>query len=366
MMNMNNRVLVGMSGGVDSSVAAFLLSDKGYDVTGVTIAPFNLGDKYSKYYNDKGCNKKSNIEDAKKVCDLLGIVHRVVDYSEVFHQNVADYFLNEYLAGRTPNPCVQCNPIIKWGKLMETAKELDCYYIATGHYAKIICENDDYYLQKANDSSKDQTYFLWKLSNQQLSKTLFPLGDLNKTDTRRIAKENGLTVFDKAESQEVCFIPDNDYRSFLELMVGDNNKLPGKGNVIFMNKVIGEHSGYPFYTIGQRKGLGVTYKEPLYVKKIITESNEVIVGRHGELYNNGLIAGKVNLRVEESFLSKPRLLFVKVRYKDPGCMALCSLTESGKLKVVFPDQIRAITPGQSVVIYDEEKLIAGGVIEEWF
>ena len=365
-MEKNSRVLVGMSGGVDSSVTAALLIDMGYEVIGVTIAPFNLGKEYTEHYQAKSCFKKSSIEDARKVCDSLKIEHLVVDYSETFHQNVAEYFLEEYLAGRTPNPCVQCNPIIKWGKLLETANELGCYYISTGHYANIIEDNGNYFLEKATDTTKDQTYFLWKLTNDKLKRTLFPLGKYNKTETRKIARDKNLSVFNKAESQEVCFIPDNDYRNYLELMTKDKQNLPGEGNVIFMNKVLGTHSGYPFYTIGQRKGLGVTYKEPLYVKKIVPESNEVIVGRHGELFNNGLIAGNINLRVSIDFFAKPTNLFVKVRYKDPGCMAICSIIEEDKLKIEFPDQIRAITPGQSVVIYKENRLIAGGIIEEWF
>jgi tRNA-specific 2-thiouridylase len=363
-MKKNKRVLVGMSGGVDSSCSAAVLLDMGLEVIGVTIAPFNLGEEYTEHYQSKGCITKSNIADAQKVCESLNIEHIIVDYSDTFHDNVAKYFIDEYLAGRTPNPCVQCNPVIKWGKLMETADKLGCYYVSTGHYANILIENEEYFLEKALDSSKDQTYFLWKLTNEQLKRTIFPLGKLKKTETRKIAKDKNLTVFDKQESQEVCFIPDNDYRSFIELMT--NEELPGEGNIIFMNKVAGTHSGYPFYTVGQRKGLGVTYKEPLYVKRIDPNNNEIIVGRQGELFNDGLIAGNINLRINREYFIDPKELFVKVRYKDPGCMALCSITNENKIRVEFPDQIRAITPGQSVVIYKENKLIAGGVIEKWF
>lgn len=360
------KVLVGMSGGVDSSVTATLLKDKGYEVIGVTIAPFDLGDKYSAYYGSKGCLKKTNLKDAADVCTDIGIEHIIVDYSNYFREYVADFFVKEYLNGRTPNPCVQCNPIIKWGKLMETANELGCHYISTGHYANILNDNGYYYLTKARDGKKDQTYFLWKLTNEQLSRTLFPLGNYTKQEIRSIAKEKKLKVFRKAESQEICFIPDNDYHSFIELYSDEGHSLPGEGNIIFMNQVVGTHKGYPFYTIGQRKGIGVTYKEPLYVKKIEPETNQVIVGRQGELFNNGLIATNVNLHKYKEELTEPMKFTVKVRYKDPGNLAICQITNNGKLKVEFPDQIRAITPGQSVVMYEDDLLVGGGIIEDWF
>ena len=365
-MNKEKRVLVGMSGGVDSSVSAALLKDQGYEVIGITIAPFDLGKEYMEHYTAKGCLGKTNLDDAAQVCEDLGIKHIIVDYSNTFKTNVAEYFIEEYLAGRTPNPCVQCNPVIKWGKLLETADDLECSHIATGHYAKIEKDNSKYILKKAKDRRKDQTYFLWKLTSKQLARTIFPLGHLTKTETRKIAEEKELKIFKKQESQEVCFIPDNDYRNFLELFAGSSRKLPGEGNIIFMNQVAGTHKGYPFYTIGQRKGLGVTYKEPLYVKRIDAEENQVIVGRQGELFNDGLLATGVNLHRYRDELAEPKEFIVKIRYKDPGNNALCSITGDGKLKVEFPSQTRAITPGQSVVMYEDETLIGGGIIEEWF
>lgn len=365
-MNKEKRVLVGMSGGVDSSVSAALLKDDGYEVIGITIAPFDLGKEYMEHYIAKGCLRKTNLEDAAQVCETIGIDHKIVDYSHTFKDKVADYFIEEYLAGRTPNPCVQCNPVIKWGKLLETADILSCSHIATGHYAKIENDNSNYFLKKAKDRRKDQTYFLWKLTNEQLARTIFPLGNLTKAETRKIAEEKRLKIFKKEESQEVCFIPDNDYRNFLDLFAGGSTKLPGEGNIIFMNQVVGTHKGYPFYTIGQRKGLGVTYKEPLYVKKIDADENQVIIGRQGELYNDGLFASEINLHKYHDKLSEPMELTVKIRYKDPGTQAICSITDSGKLKVEFPEQTRAITPGQSVVLYDGETLVGGGIIEEWF
>jgi tRNA-specific 2-thiouridylase len=270
---MSDKVIVGLSGGVDSAVAAALLQQDGYDVVGVTISPFNLGEYYSKYEKDSGCTIKASVLDAQNICKALGIPHYTVDFSDTFKENVVDYFIQEYLDGRTPNPCVKCNPIIKWGELLKFADKLGAKYLATGHYARTRFDEElkRYVLMRGTDRTKDQSYFLWKLSQEQLSRTIFPLGNMNKENTRAIAKEFGLPVYNKPESQEVCFIADDDYHNFLTRTVDDIDSIVGEGDIVFEGKVIGRHKGYPFYTIGQRKGLGISYKEPLYVLGIDAE-----------------------------------------------------------------------------------------------
>ncbi|MFC2132102.1 tRNA 2-thiouridine(34) synthase MnmA [Bacteroidota bacterium] len=356
-----NRVLVGMSGGVDSSAAAGLLLEKGYEVTGVTIEPFYFYDYYKHLTQH---NPKGSIDDAKEVCDKLGIQHLVVDYFDYFKKNVVDYFINEYLEGRTPNPCVKCNPIIKWGKLIQTADEEGAKYISTGHYA--IVEHDEglerYILKKGKDFLKDQSYFLWGLSQKQLARTIFPLGKIAKPGTRKHAERMGLRIHDKSESQEVCFIPDNDYHNFLRQAIPDIDEKIGPGDILFNGRVVGKHKGYPYYTIGQRKGIGVTYKDALYVKKINPDNNTIEVDINEAILSNSLVAHSVNL-IKYDKLNHPGKFMAKIRYRDKGSEAFCSILEDGRLKVDFAGSKRAITPGQSVVMYEGNDLVGGGIIE---
>ncbi|MFH1052228.1 MAG: tRNA 2-thiouridine(34) synthase MnmA [bacterium] len=355
------KVLVGMSGGVDSSVAAGLLLKQGYEVIGVTIEPFYF---YDYYKNNEKQNPKGSINDAKTTCSRLGIEHFVVDYFDFFKSTVVDYFIEEYLSGRTPNPCAKCNPLIKWGKLLQTADEFGAKYIATGHYAKIDFDTiqNRFLLKKGKDSFKDQSYFLWGLTQEQLSRTLFPLSDLTKDETRNIAKSMGFKNFNKTDSQEVCFIADNNYHKFLRCSIPDVDKKIGQGNILFRGKVLGKHQGYPFYTIGQRKGIGITYKDALYVKKINPADNTIEVDIEGNLFSKSLILNSVNV-IKYSKFDEDKIYNVKIRYKDPGSPAKCKIIDNHKLLIEFFDEKRAVTPGQSAVLFEGDDLVAGGVID---
>ena len=355
---MKKRVLVAMSGGVDSSVAAALLLEKGYDAVGVTMDPFFFSD----VYDESKVDLNKNIEDAKKVCEKLGIEHLTVNFFETFKETVVDYFINEYLEGRTPNPCAICNPRIKWGKLLELADKLGFDYLATGHYARIALNEleNRYYVVKGADANKDQSYFLWKLNQSQLSRTLFPLGEQDKERTRKMARELGLNISEKKESQEICFILDGDYRTFLRKKVPDLESRIGEGDIIFRGKKIGMHKGYPFYTIGQRRGLGVSHEKPLYVKKIDARNNALIVETADNLYSDEATLSDFNLQ-KSSSLDPNKIYTVKIRYRDPGGPARC-FAQGDVIKIKFIEAKKALTPGQSAAIYDGDSLIGGGVI----
>ncbi len=358
----NNKVLAGMSGGVDSSVAAAILLERGYDVIGATIAPFVTGAAENP---EKVVSRvKTSIDDAAEVCSKLGIPHYVFDFSEFFRRKVVDYFAAEYLKGRTPNPCVHCNPIIKWGLLLKEADSLGAAFIATGHYANVIFneESGRFFIRKGADNKKDQSYFLWKLTQNNLKRTIFPLGGMTKEETRKKAKNIGLDIHQKADSQEVCFIPEDDYRNFLRKILPDIDENIGKGKIIFQGKEAGTHSGFPFYTIGQRKGLGITHKCPLYVEKIISEENIVEVNEEIHLFKEKLTASNVNI---QKFASPPQKteFTAKIRYRDKGTPAFCKFMENGRIEVKFASPVRAVTPGQSVVLYDGKDIAAGGIID---
>ncbi len=361
----NKKVLVGMSGGVDSSVSAALLIEEGYDVSGLTITPFKIDDDCTVKLRERSCCSFKSVIDANDVCKKLGIEHYLIDLTEAFRKNIVEDFVNEYLAGRTPNPCVKCNPAIKWGGMLEKADSIGADFVASGHYAKVKhdTESGRFYLSKGDDFNKDQSYFLWKMSQEQLSRTIFPLGNLNKRETREIARRFDLTVHNKVDSQEVCFIPDNNYHGFLKKQLNREGRVIPKGDIMFDGNVIGKHSGYPFYTIGQRKGLGVSHSEALYVKNIIPEQNIVEVGTIEELFSKNLIAEEVNL-MKYSQLSDDKIYQVKIRYKDIGAEANCKLTEDGKMQINFLSNRKAITPGQTVVLYEDDDVVAGGVIKK--
>lgn len=364
---MKKKVLVAMSGGVDSSVAAALLKREGFEIIGATIEPVNLDEHYSGFSKENGCTTKGAVEDARMICDELGIRHLTVNFSKTFKENVIDYFIDDYMDGNTPNPCVACNPIIKWGELIKTADEHGADFIATGHYAKISqIENDGlkrFALIRGKDLHKDQSYFLWRLSQEQLARTIFPLGDIDKTKTRELAAEFNLSVQNKPESQEICFIADDDYRNFLRTAVPDIDDKIGKGDIVLDGKVLGKHDGYPFYTIGQRRGLGISYAEPLYVKDINPETNTIIVDVYNEILDSGCIADTVNF-MKYSGWQGEREFLVKIRYKHAGEEAICKLLDDGRLKVLFNEKIRAVTPGQSLVMYEGDVLVGGAVIRE--
>lgn len=347
------KVVIGMSGGVDSSVAAALLKEKGYEVIGLTMRLFN------------GETSLPDAEDdAKRICETLGIEHRVVDFTKEFEKYVIDYFTNEYRAGRTPNPCIVCNKHLKFDAMLKAAKELGADYIATGHYAKIEFneEKGRYLLKRAASEKKDQTYALFSLSQRQLSKTLMPLGELgNKEETRKIAEKLGLVTANKPDSMEICFIPDNDYVSFIEKRT--NIKMP-KGNFVDTEgNVLGQHNGIINYTIGQRKGLGVTFGKPMFVIKIDSETNNVTLGEKGCEFSKELFAKKLNFIPFET-LEEPIRVKAKIRYSAKEADALV-IPENDGARVLFDVPQRAVTPGQAVVFYDTDgnACIGGGIIE---
>lgn len=350
---MKKKVLLGMSGGVDSSVSAILLQKQGYEVIGCTMRLWEPKNK------EDGCCKNQAVYDAKKVCDQLGIPHDTIDCQEEFKNKVIDLFVQDYKEARTPNPCVECNKYLKFGTFYERAQELQCDYIATGHYACIEFSDkyQQYVLRKSKEEKKDQTYFLYTIPKEQLEHIIFPLQSYcDKGETRNIAEKNKLSVAQKKDSQEICFIPDNNYHSFLKTYGNFKND---DGNIILRDgKVLGQHQGLIHYTIGQRKGLGISYQEPLYVLELNQERNEVIVGTEKELYGKELFAKEINWLVWDS-LEKPIKCKAKVRYraKEADCMVY---PEGNKAKIVFDTRQKAITPGQSVVFYDEDGIVLGG------
>ncbi|MBU3741049.1 MAG: tRNA 2-thiouridine(34) synthase MnmA [Candidatus Kapabacteria bacterium] len=358
-----NRVIVGMSGGVDSSVAAGILVEQGYACIGITIKTYRYEDVGGNVGNDSSCCSLDGINDARRICMQLGIPHYTVDFSETFRANVIDYFIDDYMAGNTPNPCVRCNRTIKWREMLRKADSLGAEYIATGHYAMIMHDEQSgrRWIRRSPDAAKDQSYMLWSVEQELLGRTMFPLAGFTKPESRSEAERLGLDIAAKGESYEICFIPDNDYRRFLRDNVDDINDRVGSGPIILDGKVIGTHEGYPFYTVGQRKGLGVSHAEPLYVLNVLPQENAVVVGTEEKLYHRRLTAGDVNLQ-KYANLREPRQLMVKIRYKDAGCMATCHTDEDGTLHVEFAEPRPAITKGQSVVLYEGDDVVGGGII----
>lgn len=360
-----NRVIVGMSGGVDSSVAAGLLVEQGYDCIGITIKTYRYEDVGGNVGNDSSCCSLDGINDARRICLQLGVPHYTVDFSETFRANVIDYFIDDYMAGNTPNPCVRCNRTIKWREMLRKADSLGAEYIATGHYAIIMhdASTGRRWIRRSPDPQKDQSYMLWSVEQEHLGRTIFPLAGYTKPESRAQAERLQLDIAGKAESYEICFIPDNDYRRFLRDNVPDMDMTVGKGNIMLDGKVIGTHDGYPFYTIGQRKGLGIAHAEPLYVLDVLPTSNTVVVGREEELYHTSLTAHEVNLQ-KYADLRDPRELQVKIRYKDAGATAMCHTDEQGILHIQFNEPRPAITRGQSVVLYEGDDVVGGGIITD--
>ena len=354
------KLLLAMSGGIDSSVSALLLQGK-YEIVGATFRTFDSM-KESCIAREKGCCTIESIMEAKRFAQSLGIEHYIVDFRERFAETVISNFISEYLHGRTPNPCVVCNREIKWGVMLQKADELGCEYIATGHYARIMHENGRYFLRKGADLSKDQTYFLWRLSQDNLARTIFPLGEYTKDQIRAIADEKGFkALVKKRESQEICFVPDDDYRNFLRSQVPDIDDRIGEGDILSTSgKVLGRHKGFPFYTIGQRKGLNVAVGHPVFVTEINAEKNTVTLGEREDLMRSEIVVGDLNFMKYENLLS-PMKLECKIRYNSRGVE--CEARQDGdKLLISFAEPVSAPTPGQSAVLYEGDDVVVGGVI----
>jgi tRNA-uridine 2-sulfurtransferase len=356
----NITVVVAMSGGVDSSVAAALLKNEGYNLIGITMKTWGYDDFPLK---DSGCCSLEAIYNARNVATKLGIPHYTFDFTERFNETVIDNFIKEYMAGHTPNPCVLCNKTIKWGVLLDRAKELGADYIATGHYARVKKDESSgrYFISNSHDSNKDQTYALWQVSQEGLGMTLFPLGEYTKPETRKMAEILGLKTAHEPDSQEICFVPNNDYRELLEIrMPGIKEKLDN-GDIIYKDKKVGTHKGFPYYTIGQRRGINVSAGKPLYVTKIDSENNKIFVDDVEGLFNRSFIAKDINLMKYEK-LSGPVKVNVKIRYKDAGSPAVIEQISDTEIKVVFDEPKKSITPGQSAVFYEDDDVIGGGII----
>jgi len=355
---MKKIVAVAMSGGVDSSCALLKLKEEGYDVFGLTLKLFCYAEEE---LSPKSCCSLEAINHARNICISAGVSHMVVDAREIFSGEVIDYFVNSYIQGLTPNPCVVCNRKIKWEYLLQKALSLGADYLATGHYAKVFycSERKRQLLACGLDMTKEQSYYLWQLSQEQLKKTLFPLGKMTKKEVKEKIKKYDLKIAEKPESQEICFIPHNDYRVFLKEKY---NIKPGPGNILDPSgRIAGRHEGYPFYTIGQRRGLGVSSGERLYVKSIDPVKNEVILGTFEELYKKEVTFSQANFI---SYNSPPENKTFKARIRYRGKLQDCKLKalEDGKFLLNFSDPVWGVCPGQSVVIYENNEVMGGGII----
>lgn len=360
-MSKNGKVLVAMSGGIDSSVAAMMLHEQGYEVIGITMKTWDYESSGSSK-KETGCCSLDSINDARNMAVSFGFPHYILDIRGEFGEHIINNFVEEYLAGRTPNPCVLCNTHIKWEALLKRADMLDCEFIATGHYAQLREENNRQVIFKGIDQNKDQTYVLWGLSQESLKRTMFPLGGFKKTEIKEMARKAGFEdLANKSESYDICFVPDNDYRAFLKHRLPDLETKVEGGDYVFRGKKVGKHRGYPFYTIGQRKGLDIALGEPVFVKEIVPETNTVVLGDLNDLQETHILVRDYNL-IKYADLPHDYNALTKIRYKDAGRMSTIN-TEGNQLSIVFHEAATGIAPGQSAVIYEGDDLIGGGFID---
>ena len=345
------KVVIGMSGGVDSSVAAYLLKKQGYDVAGVTMET---------WHGENGEGISGAINDARRVADQLGVPYYVLDFKEEFKKNVIDYFVSEYAEGRTPNPCVVCNRFVKWEALLNRGRQIGAEYIATGHYARIVqLENGRYTLQEAATGMKDQTYALYNLTQDQLAHTIMPVGAYSKDEIRAMAEDLGLTVASKPDSQDICFIPDGDYAAFIKRENGEGFE---EGNFVLRDgTVVGRHKGIVHYTVGQRKGLGLSLGRPVFVLEIRRDTNEVVVGDNEDSMCTKVFAHKLNL-MSVARIEEPKRVWAKIRYNHKGAWCTVTQTAEDEVMCIFDEPVRAVTPGQALVLYDNHCVLGGGII----
>lgn len=357
---MKKKVVVGMSGGVDSSVAACLLKQQGYEVIGVTMQIWP-DEKPEQTERNGGCCGLKAVEDARRVAEVLDIPHYVMNFKQEFQKHVVNYFVEEYLQGKTPNPCIACNRYVKWESLLRRSMEIGADYIATGHYARVEqLANGRFAIRNSVTAKKDQTYALYNLTQFQLAHTLMPAGDYTKAQIRQIAGEMKLPVADKADSQDICFVPDGDYAAFIEREAPD--RIYGEGNFVTKEgEILGRHKGITHYTIGQRKGLGLSLGHPVFVSRLIPETNEVVIGEEDAVFCKTLLCEKLNF-MGMADLPEPRRVWAKVRYAHKGEWCEIKMEGQDRIRCEFEKPVRAITPGQAVVFYDGEYVLGGGTI----
>ncbi len=357
---MKKKVVVGMSGGVDSSVAAWLLKEQGYEVIGVTMQIWQ-DENIAQVEENGGCCGLSAVDDARRVAHKLDIPYYVMNFKQEFKCHVMDYFVEEYLQGHTPNPCIACNRYVKWEALLKRSLEIGADYIATGHYARIDrLPNGRYAIRNSVTAAKDQTYALYNLTQEQLAHTLMPVGEYPKEEIRRLAEAIGLPVAHKPDSQEICFVPDDDYAAFIEKEAGE--RVPGPGNFVTADgKVLGQHKGITHYTIGQRRGLNLPMGSRVFVTQIRPKTNEVVIGANEDIFTNEVLCDRVNY-MSVADLEEPRRVLAKIRYNHRGDYCTLHKQPDGKVLCVFEEKVRAATPGQAVVFYDGEYVLGGGTI----